>query len=441
VIGTGGLVDADALDRTETLDSTGARSVVTGFSLDAQPPFWFHPRQVGVRRYTMKSRSIFAFLVALGAAGFGGCSSNSNNPKPDGGVDGGNDGGGGDVAGSLLPFKASNIDLSGIDLSQIADEDTTSSCQIRTSISDCFNKAAFHTAKQSDGSNLTIIVVKSWKVEPTAHVTLSTLGGNTPMAIVALGDINIMGTIDGHGSDIHAAPGGFESIMAQDGSGPGGGPKGTSAVGAGGASYCGLGGAGSVVMNSGGTPGAATAASGSPTIVPLRGGASGGGGSSSQGGGGGAGLQLVAGGAFKMAAGSYINLGGGGGGFGVTAGGGGAGGALLVEATSISVAGVIAVNGGGGGGAGAGLDSGKNGSPDAMAALGGPGKAPGGPGSAGAVVDGAAAPAPGDTGVAGGGGGGAGRIRLNSQTGAADLTSATLSPPATTPCVTQGTLK
>ena len=154
----------------------------------------------------MKARSSLALVMVLVAAGGGGCSSNSNNPKPDSGTDGGKDGGGGDVAGSLLPFKASNIDLSGIDLSQIADEDTTSSCQIRTSISDCFNHAAFHTAMQSDGSNLTIIVVKSWKLEPTAHVTLSTLGGNTPMAIVALGDMNLMGTIDGHGSDIHAAP-------------------------------------------------------------------------------------------------------------------------------------------------------------------------------------------------------------------------------------------
>jgi hypothetical protein len=39
---------------------------------------------------------------------------------------------------------------------------------------------------------------------------------------------------------------------------------------------------------------------------------------------------------------------------------------------------------------------------------------------------------------AGGGGGGAGRIRINSKSGAADLTGATLSPDATTSCVTQG---
>jgi hypothetical protein len=388
----------------------------------------------------MRSLSLVLICAVAGV-----CACSSNSPSPDGGLDGGPDGGNGSdagdtAAGALLPFKASNLDLTGIDLSQIADEDTTSSCQIRTGISDCWNHAAFHTAMQSDGSNLTIIVVKSWKVEPTAHVTLTAIAGNTPIAIVSLGDMTIMGTIDGHGLDVHASPGGFESIAGQDGSGPGGGPKGTSALGAGGASYCGQGGSGSVVMMSGGTPPAKAAASGTPEIVPLRGGASGGGGGS-QGGGGGAGLQLVAGGKFTMLAGSYINLGGGGGGGGVTAGGGAAGGALLVEARSISVAGIIAVNGGGGGGAGLGLDNGKNGTADAMAAAGGPGKGMGGNGSAGATIDGADAPAPLDTGIAGGGGGGAGRIRFNSKSGAADLAAATLSPPSTTPCVSEGVVK
>jgi hypothetical protein len=372
----------------------------------------------------MRLRSISISLIALVAAGAASCSSSSKNSTTDGATDGG----GGDSASGLLAFKASNISLTGIDLSQIADEDTTSSCQIRTSISDCFNHAAFGTVTQSDGSTLTVIVVKSWKVEPAAHVSLSTISGNTPMAIVSLGDMTIMGTIDGHGSDVHAAPGGFESIASQDGSGPGGGPKGTTTVGAGGASYCGLGGAGSVAAGGAGTPGAAMPASGTPEIIPLRGGASGGG-ANSQGGGGGAGLQLVAGGAFRMTAGSYINV------------GGGAGGAVLIEATSITVAGVIATNGGGGGGAGAGLDNGQNGSANATPANGGPGAAPGGNGSAGANIDGSAAPAAGVTGAAGGGGGGAGRVRFNSRSGQADLTGATLSPPASTACVTQGMLK
>jgi hypothetical protein len=65
----------------------------------------------------------------------------------------------------------------------------------------------------------------------------------------------------------------------------------------------------------------------------------------------------------------------------------------------------------------------------------------GGTGSAGATINGGAAPAAGGTGVAGGGGGGAGRIRLNSMSGQADLTGGTFSPATTTACVTQGTLK
>lgn len=402
----------------------------------------------------MTYRSATVLLPLLVAVGAGACSSSSGDNSPDGGAktdaalapDGGGaapDGGGAapDAAAGPLPFKPSNFALTGFDLSKIADEDTKSSCQIRIGISDCFDHAAFNTVMQSDGSSLTVIVVKSWKVEPSAHVALSGIGGNTPIAIVALGDMSILGTIDGHGFDIHASLGGFESIAAQDGSGAGGGPKGTSAFGAGGASACGLGGAGSVVLMSGGTPSAATPAAGTPELVPLHGGASGGGGTSSQGGGGGAGLQLVAGGAFKLAAGAYVNLGGGGGGVGFTAGGGGAGGALLVEASTISVAGIIALNGGGGGGAGAGFDNGQNGNPNANAAAGGTGKAAGGAGSAGATINGSAAPAPLDMGIAGGGGGGAGRLRLNSRTGQADLTGAALSPAMTTPCVTQGTVK
>jgi hypothetical protein len=378
-----------------------------------------------IRSWLCLSRS----LVALAAVSAAACSSNGKASSPDGG------------GGGRLPFTASNIDLGGIDLSRITDEDSASSCQIRIGISDCFNNAAFGTVTQPDGSSLTVIVVKSWKLEPTANVTLSNIGGNTPIAIVSLGDMTILGTIEGHGTDIHAAPGGFECLAGADGSGPGGGPKGSAVVGAGGASYCGLGGAGGVIMAGGGTPGTATTASGTPTIIPLRGGASGGGGNSSQGGGGGAGLQLVAGGAFTLGAGSTINVGGGGGGFGVTGGGGGAGGAVLIEATTITITGLIATNGGGGGGAGTGLDNGGNGSADATPAAGGPGTATGGTGSAGATIDGTAAPAATTAGVAGGGGGGSGRIRLNSMSGQANLTGATFSPPATTACVTQGTVK
>jgi hypothetical protein len=396
----------------------------------------------------MALRSLVSIVTLLAAASSAvACSSSSNNGSSGGNtVDAGDAGNNGDDAGDAstsgtLSFKPSNLDLTGIDLSQITDEDTANSCQIRTGISDCFNHAANATITQSDGTKLAVFVVKSWKVEPTVHINLSEIGGNMPIAVVSLGDITIQGTIDGHAQDVHAAPGGFESQASMDGSGPGGGPKGDDkTIGAGGASYCGQGGQGSVVQNSGGTPGAKAAASGVPELVPLRGGASGGAGGG-QGGAGGAGFQLVANGKFTMAQGSYINVGGGGGGYGTTGSGGGAGGSLLIEAQSITVAGTLAANGGGGGGTGLGADVGKNGTNDAVPAAGGPGVGAGGAGGAGATIDGVDAPAPTGINFAGGGGGGAGRIRLNSKSGAADLTGAVVSPPTTTPCVTQGTLK
>ncbi|HEY8076839.1 MAG TPA: hypothetical protein VIF62_22085, partial [Labilithrix sp.] len=310
-------------------------------------------------------------------------------------------------------------------------------------ISDCFLKPQYGVVKQSDGSNLAVIVVKSWKVEPTVHVTLSSLSGNLPIAVVSLGDMTIMGSINGSAFGQHPEGGGYDNQVGEsNGSGPGGGPKGTTTFGATGGSYCGLGGPGSATLNGGGTPSAPAGVTGVPELVPLRGGAAGGSGVSSLGGAGGAGLQLVASGAFSLAAGGSISVGGGGGSLGATAGGGGAGGSLLIEAQTISVAGTLAANGGGGGGAGVGSDDGKDGTPDSTGAAGSPGPAAGGVGSAGATIDGQAAPAPSaGNDIAGGGGGGAGRIRLNTKTGAADITSATISPLPTTACVSQGTIK
>ncbi len=64
----------------------------------------------------------------------------------------------------------------------------------------------------------------------------------------------------------------------------------------------------------------------------------------------------------------------------------------------------------------------------------------GGNGGAGNTADGTdGASSPGQT--AAGGGGGARRIRINTATGQATLTGATVSPSAQTGCFTQGTLK
>jgi hypothetical protein len=101
------------------------------------------------------------------------------------------------------------------------------------------------------------------------------------------------------------------------------------------------------------------------------------------------------------------------------------------------------VNGGGGGSGGA--AGGKNGDDghdsDAMPAAGG---APtmtdhGGNGRAGGTAD--CTDGVNATSSGAGGGGGAGRIRINTTTGQASLTGATLSPTAATSCLTQGMLK
>ena len=352
----------------------------------------------------------------------------------------------GEASTGPLPFQPSNIDLGGIDLSKIADEDVSGNCQIRTgqgAAQDCFNHPADAIVMQSDGSKVHVIVVKSLKVEPQGHITVSSIEGNLPLAIVAIGDFNLLGVLDAHATGASAVAGGFTVQGNMKGGGPGGGAAATGVsltpgAGAGGGSYCGQGGQGAVEMGASGMAGPKSTANGTPEIVPLVAGSAGGGGDVGGGAGGGA-LQLVAGGTFTMAAGSYVNVGGGGGAQGGTvgqdAGGGGSGGSLLIEATTVKIAGILAANGGGGGGS---QNDGRDGSADAMVAAGGPGASQGGTGGAGATIDGTTATASSTSGSAAGGGGGAGRIRINSKSGMADVTAATMSPAATTTCVSQG---
>lgn len=348
----------------------------------------------------------------------------------------------------LLPFKPSNISIDTMDLSKITDEDVSASCQIGTNdgdISDCFQSAALKAVLQSDGSKVQVVVVKSLRVEPTAHITVH---GGLPLAIVSLGDFTLLGTIDGHAKVDVAGPGGFKALPMQKGAGPCGGAGGTamgSTIGAagGGGSACGVGGQGSNEDTAPGMPGPKTPACGTAELVPLVGGSSGGGGAIGAGGGGGA-VQLVSGKTFTMGAAAYVNVGGGGGSYGglasgQVAGGGGAGGSVLIEAMDAKVSGTLAANGGGGGGKGGGsAAAGSDGSPDSAIPAGGAPQ-PGGNGGAGTTIDGTNAGTA--SGGGGGGGAGAGRIRINTQTGKADVTSATISPATSTACVTQGTVK
>ncbi|HEY8207341.1 MAG TPA: hypothetical protein VIG99_07670 [Myxococcaceae bacterium] len=299
-----------------------------------------------------------------------------------------------------------------------------------------FNAAITSTIVQSDTTPLMVFVGRDITINLGTEVQLR---GNRPAVLVALGNMTIAGRITAQNSISKYAGegGGFSDPTSEpsQGNGPGGGLAVTGA-GAGGASYCGVGGKGG---NDTATP--TTGAAGGPTygtqdLIPLRGGSSGGKQGNHSGAGGGA-LQLVASGTLNITADAAINMGGlGGGWFG---NGGGSGGAVLIEGDTVTIAGKIAANGGGGGGgAPPGGGDGDNGTADLTAAAGGAGGAggsPGGAGSAGATIDGAAVAS--ISGQPGGGGGGAGRIRINSRTGAPTLTGQ-LSPAASTVCTSTG---
>ena len=406
-------------------------------------------------------RAIRVFALAASVCGvglMGGACTVTSTPAAtaDGGVgatDSGSVGDGSAADAGPYAFAPSNISLAGIDLTAITDVDLSTDCAVDTDVGPtaggtCLTNAAETTLTQSDGSKVHVFVVKSLKVEPAAHLSINGPAAGLPLVIVALGDMTILGTFDAHAAGDTAYGGGFQSTQdSQKGAGPGGGPAATGTggstlgAGGGGGSYCGKGGQGALEATATPPASAATAPYGTPEIVPLIGGSSGGAGTFGAGAGGGA-VQLVAFGAFSMGAGSYINVGGGGGrpavssNTGDNSGGGGSGGSLLIEASTVSIAGILAANGGGGGGVSA---DGKDATPDATPALGGANASvgAGGVGSGGAGIDGAT-PAAVTPGPEGGGGGGSGRIRINTVSGVALITAATLSPAAMTACMTQG---
>ncbi len=384
----------------------------------------------------------------LGAA----CTITTNNNVPAGDAGPTNDSPGG---GGVLGFQPSNLGsvLDGLDLSTLVDLDVTTQGTYAslecgaTSNNGCLTQSI----TQSDGSTAVAYIAKSWKVEPTVILGIT---DKTPVVLVALTTIDVLGGIDATAD--HNNPkggGGFGTSTGDaDGLGPGGGSKGDSsttssegAIGGGGAGHCGAGGNGgraSAAVGVGGAP------YGQASLVPLQGGS--GGGNSLAGAGGGA-FQLVAGTSITIRAGATVSAGGGGG-YANTQGaaGAGAGGAILLEAPTVTIDGALSANGGGGGGGSAqgSSASGANATPDGTAAAGGiPGTlGAGGNGSASATTagtDGANGDMPsgfGGTYGAAGGGGGAGWLRINTRSGAASITG-TLSPAPTTSCATQGTLQ
>jgi hypothetical protein len=286
------------------------------------------------------------------------------------------------------------------------------------------------TITQNDGSPADLYVLQSLEVDTTAALALS---GPNPIIIAVFGAADIQGTLSVTASFQDGTAGGFSPGGAP---GPGSGQSGVGTYdwsGGGGGAYCGAGG---VAVASAGTavaPGGV--AYGNATITPLLGGSAGGGGGGfpAGGGAGGGAIQIIAGTSITVGAVGAITAGGGGG-SGGNSGGGGSGGAILLEAPTVTIAGTLAANGGGGGPTGANASA--NAQP-ASGGLDGDSNVVGGAGSAGATINGS--PAVSADKSQGGGGGGAGRIRINTLSGSATL-GGTLSPAASTPCVTQGTL-
>jgi len=201
---------------------------------------------------------------------------------------------------------------------------------------------------------------------------------NTPVTILATGNVTINGTINVNGANGSAGsflvgapggPGGFDggrggvSGASSDrtgvnGGGPGGGGGGTFTSGdirgsGGGGGFAKPGAAGLAL--SGGTPGAGGATYGTARLIPLIGGSGGGGSATStsffgagNGGGGGGAVLIASSGTITIGGAQVIAQGGNGNNFGGGTGGGGAGGAIRLVANTITGNGTLIVSGGGG---------------------------------------------------------------------------------------------
>jgi hypothetical protein len=452
--------------------------------MNANEPTTRSGTQAALSRFPLGSRArargplLGRVVIALSLAAAWGCTVTTTPGSPDSGgttpgVDGGttpDDGatppppdagttpdtgttGGGDATVGVLGFTPSNgieAALAAIDLSKLVDIDVVDDEQLRI---DCVvnnsSGCVEMTVVQSDGSSIELYVAKSWKIEPAG--VLSVLD-KTPVVLVGVSTINVLGLLNVHATADATVAGGFIGMTNGTAGGPGKGTAGVQSVSnvdtgiaGGGGGYCGAGGAAGKATA---TNGGAGKTYGTPAIVPLAGGSAGGPGSLAPGGGGGA-VELVAGTSVTISAGGIVSAGGGAGYDGTDTGlyvasGGGSGGAVLIEAPAVTIAGTVAANGGGGGGGASGTLDAHDATTNATAAPGGQPATTGagGAGSAGATVAGTAGGAGDAVGgmfSPGAGGGGAGFIRINTTTGVATL-GGTLSPAAGSACVSQGTL-
>lgn len=245
-----------------------------------------------------------------------------------------------------------------------------------------------------------------------------TIRGSNAFAVVSHGDMKLGGILTASASLDMPGPGGFN-----DGTCKGGNSKSVSSVfsGAGGGGFGTAGGSGGSATNTDGTAagGAGGGPTGSPALVPLRGGCDGGALSGMVLGAGGGAIQLVS--RTQIAVGGVVAAN------GSSYAGGGSGGGILLEAPLVEISGSVVANGGAGAGGCLVPEVGENGHLDAAPAMGG------GTGCSGAGANGGnggAGSVPARSGMStsvldisssiafgGGGGGGVGRIRINTAPG------------------------
>ncbi|MDB4998209.1 MAG: Glycine-rich cell wall structural protein [Myxococcaceae bacterium] len=342
-----------------------------------------------------------------------------------------------DAGASLLGFHASNLDhspqleatLADATLGDIVLEDCGPQIESSENGHVGCDGAVGEKYKQIDGFGGTqkyaVFVAKNIRIPADKIVAV---GGDRPLILVALETITIDGAIEVSEGKVGAPV----DSTTKDGTGPGGGIGLSNSTGGagGGGSFCGKGGMGGIAAAAGG------ASYGNAEIVPLQGGSNGGGYLGARGGGA---IQLVAGRSIVLGRNAYINAHGDG-----AVSGGGSGGAILLEAPTVHIEGSLTANGGGGGAPGG--ASGTPGNRTSSPALGGRNteNINGGDGSAGTAVNGTNGVLnpnpPNDGSGSGSGGGGAGWIRINTRSGAAEM-SGLVSPALGSTCATQGTLR
>lgn len=235
--------------------------------------------------------------------------------------------------------------------------------------------------------------------------------GTNALAVVTSGDIAIQGAFTASANVVTSAAGSQSGDICKGQNGNynnalrfrgGSGGGGFGSTGGAGGGRAGSGTSTTSVTQPGSAGGAAT---GTPTLIPLRGGCDGGGTNAGRGGGA---IALVSRTRIVVTGTIAVNGGGGGG----DSAGGGSGGGILLEAPIVDVSGKVVANGGGGSGCGVAT----NGQPSSIPAAGSLGctnfytNGAGGNGAAGNVSAGDGTPS---ADVGGGGGGGVGRIRVN----------------------------